>query len=83
VNGVFAAGKEEFTWEGRVYNRDPYEGYHLKSYNVLYGDLHARRVIDPQGQIHAALLKPIRYNGPGGANATRVFKVWDYFSRNH
>ena len=83
ISDGYFAGKEEFTWEGKVYNRDPYEGYHLKSYNVLYGDLHAKRVIDPQGQIHAALLNPIRYNGPAGANAVRVFKVWDYFSRNH
>ena len=31
-----------------------YEGYHLGSYNVLFGDFHAKRVRDPGGQIHAA-----------------------------
>lgn len=83
VSDGYFAGKDAFTWEGQVYNRDPYEGYHLRSYNVLYSDLHARRVVDPQGQIHAAQLTPVRYNNAGGPNVTKVFKVWDYFSRNH
>lgn len=83
VTDGYFAGKDSYTWQGQVYVRDPYEGYHLKSYNVLYGDFHARRVVDPQGQIHAAGLTPVRYNGSASLNVTRVFKVWDYFSRNH
>jgi len=82
TDGYFA-GKDTFTWEGKLYDREPYEGYHLKSYNVLYSDLHAKRVVDPQGQIHAAQLTPVRYNNAGGPNVTKVFKVWDHFSRNH
>jgi prepilin-type N-terminal cleavage/methylation domain-containing protein len=61
-----------------------YEGYHLKSYNVLYGDYHAKRVVDPQGKIHAAGLTPVRpwtYYGTTD-NETKVYMVWDYFSRN-
>ncbi len=83
VSDGYFAGKDTYTWEGKLYNREPYEGYHLNSYNVLYGDLHARRVVDPQGQIHAAQLTPVRYNSAPGPNAMKVFKVWDYFSRNH
>jgi len=62
-----------------------FEGYHLKSYNVLFGDFHAKRVPDPGGQIHAADLNPIaaRTHSPGPVNnETKVYKVWDYFSRN-
>lgn len=60
-----------------------FEGYHLKSYNVLFSDFHARRVVDPGGQIHAAKLSPI----PAGntfidENSFKVYKVWDLFSRN-
>jgi len=82
VTDGYFAGKESFQWEGKIYNREPYEGYHLKSYNVLYGDFHARRVVDPKGQVHAAQLHPVRYTGSGSENAAKVFKVWDYFSRN-
>ncbi|MDM8009169.1 MAG: type II secretion system protein [Phycisphaerae bacterium] len=83
ISDGYFAGKDIYTWEGKVYNREPYEGYHLNSYNVLYSDLHAKRVVDPQGQIHTAQLTPVRYNNAGGPNVTKVFKVWDHFSRNH
>ena len=61
-----------------------YEGYHLGSYNVLYGDFHAKRVIDPGGQIHAANLNPIRALTHVGLepNEAKVYKAWDYFSQN-
>jgi len=72
-DGYFAA-KDSYVWEGKLFVRDPYEGYHLQSYNVLYGDF-------PGGQIHAAKLSPIRYQGTS-SKAIKVFKVWDYFSRN-
>ncbi len=58
-----------------------YQGYHLRGYNVLYGDFHARRVRDPGGKIRAADLGPIRpWNYPG-INDAKVYMVWDYFSR--
>ncbi len=62
-----------------------YEGYHLKAYNVLFGDFHAKRVLDPSGKIHAAQLGPVRPWSAGGINSdsAKVFMVWDYFSRNH
>ncbi len=75
-DGYFAS---EYEGDHRIY-----EGYHLRSYNVLYGDFHARRVVDPQGKIHAAGLTPVRpwsYGGING-NETKVYMVWDYFSRN-
>ena len=61
-----------------------YEGYHLKGYNVLYADFHARRVVDPGGKIHAARLGPVRPWNDGGIDgpAAKVFMVWDYFSSN-
>jgi len=61
-----------------------YEGYHLKSYNVLYGDFHGKRVPDPGGQIHAADLNPVRAWTHTGLtdNEAKVYKVWDYFSQN-
>ena len=61
-----------------------YEGYHLGSYNVLFGDFHAKRVIDPNGQIHAADLNPVRAWTHSGfdPNEAKVYKVWDYFSQN-
>jgi len=82
ADGYFS-GKEEYLWDGKVYSREPFEGYHLQSYNVLFGDFHTKRVLDPQGQIHAAKLTPIRYTG--GTNLIKtfqIFKAWDYFSRN-
>jgi hypothetical protein len=82
VSDGYFAGKEEFDLGGgKLYRREPYEGYHLEGYNVLYGDFHARRIVDPKGQIHAARLNPVRYSGTNTLNANRVFKVWDYFSR--
>jgi len=82
VSDGFFAGPDAYTWDdGRVFIRDPYEGYHLQSYNVLYGDFHAKRILDPRGQIHAAKLTPIRYTGSIG-KAFKIFKVWDYFSQN-
>lgn len=61
-----------------------YEGYHLGSYNVLFSDFHAKRVLDPGGKIHNAGLNPVRpwsYGGING-NETKVYMVWDYFSRS-
>ncbi|HOB75817.1 MAG TPA: type II secretion system protein [Phycisphaerae bacterium] len=61
-----------------------YQGYHNKAYNVLYGDFHAKRVIDPHGKIFAAQLGPVRpfsYDGINGAG--RVYQVWDYFGRQN
>jgi hypothetical protein len=58
-----------------------YEGYHLKSYNVLFGDFHAKRVVDPYGRIHAARLNPIRPD-TYDAKTIKVYRVWDYFSQN-
>jgi len=65
-------------------NNELYEGYHLGSYNVLYGDFHAKRVLDPGGQIHAAALNPVRpwqYVGLK-PNEAKVYKAWNYFSQN-
>jgi prepilin-type N-terminal cleavage/methylation domain-containing protein len=59
-----------------------FEGYHLRSYNVLFGDFHAKRVVDPGGRIHAAQLGPIRPWSYDGIEDAKVFMVWDYFSRN-
>ena len=82
VTDGYFAGRETFVWEGKLYDREPYEGYHLKSYSVLFSDFHAKRVVDPKGQIHQAQLTPVRYNGSTSPNLFRVYKVWDYFSRN-
>jgi prepilin-type N-terminal cleavage/methylation domain-containing protein len=60
-----------------------YQGYHLRSYNVLYSDFHARGVHDPGGRIRAANLGPIRPWRYGGIEEAKVYMVWDYFSRNH
>ncbi|NLX21847.1 MAG: type II secretion system protein [Phycisphaerae bacterium] len=60
-----------------------YQGYHLQSYNVLYSDFHARRVVDPGGRIGTAQLGPIRPWQYPGINDAKVYLVWDYFSRNH
>jgi prepilin-type N-terminal cleavage/methylation domain-containing protein len=75
-DGYFAS---EYEGDHRIY-----EGYHLRSYNVLFGDFHARRVNDPAGRIHAAGLTPVRPWSYGGATANelKVYAVWDYFSRN-
>jgi len=81
TDGYFA-GKDTFVWEGKVYDREPYEAYHLKSYSVLFSDFHAKRVVDPGGQIHKAQLTPVRFSGAMTPNVYRVYKVWDYFSRN-
>lgn len=61
-----------------------FEGYHLKSYNVLFSDFHAKRVVDPEGQIHAAGLQPILagHNAGVDLNGFKVYKVWDHFSSN-
>ncbi len=56
-------------------------GYHLRSYNVLFGDFHARRVVDPQGKIQAANIGPLRPASYGGIGDAKVYLVWDYFSR--
>jgi len=57
-------------------------GYHMGSYNVLYGDFHARRVLDPRGKIQAANIGPMRPWKYGGIGDAKVYMVWDYFSRN-
>jgi prepilin-type N-terminal cleavage/methylation domain-containing protein len=75
-DGYFAS---EYEGDHRIY-----EGYHLGSYNVLFSDIHAKRVLDPGGKIHKAGLTPVRpwsYGGING-NETKVYMVWDYFSRN-
>jgi prepilin-type processing-associated H-X9-DG protein len=58
-----------------------YQGYHLGGYNVLFGDFHARRVIDPEGKIRAADLGPIRPWKYYGIEEAKVYLVWDFFSR--
>lgn len=58
-------------------------GYHIDGYNVLYADMHARRVRDPNRKIAIAGLG----SGSGdpsvfkGTSAFKVFQVWDYFGR--
>ncbi len=61
-----------------------YEGYHLNSYNVLYSDYHAKRVLDPNGQIHTADLIPVHaiFSSQRVDNDNKVYKVWEYFSKN-
>lgn len=60
-----------------------FEGYHLNSYNVLFSDLHAKRVLDPQGQIHKARLSPVLAGNTSiDENGFKVYKVWEYFSAN-
>ncbi len=65
-------------------NNEAYEGYHLGSYNVLFGDFHAKRVLDPKGQIHAAKLNPVRATASQSYddNDAKVYKAWDYFSKH-
>lgn len=82
VHALVSDGYFASEWEG---NHKIYEGYHLGSYNVLYGDFHAKRVIDPSGKIHAAGLYPVRpleYSGLQ-ENERKVYMVWDYLSRQH
>ncbi len=81
VHALVSDGYFASEWEG---DHKIYEGYHLKGYNVLFGDFHAKRVIDPGGRIHAAGLKPVRpmeYTGLN-ENERKVYMVWDYFARN-
>jgi prepilin-type N-terminal cleavage/methylation domain-containing protein/prepilin-type processing-associated H-X9-DG protein len=81
VHALVSDGFFASEWEG---DHKIYEGYHLGGYNVLFGDFHARRVIDPAGKIHKAGLQPVRPLEYGGLtdNERKVYMVWDYFSRN-
>lgn len=74
VSDGYYAGKHEG-------DHSIYEGYHLKAYNVLYSDFHAKRVSDPYGKIHAAKLTPIRPDRYD-KNEIMVYRIWDYFSAN-
>lgn len=68
------------------YFAQDYIGYHLKGYNVLYSDFHARRVVDPGGKIRKANLNAVRYHANSmnyTDSARKVFQVWDYFSKNN
>jgi len=57
------------------------QGYHLGGYDVLYCDMHARWVRDPQGRIHAAALPdPRREYGGIKSGKAKAFMVWEYFS---
>jgi prepilin-type processing-associated H-X9-DG protein len=64
-----------------------WEGSHLGGYNVLYADLHGKRVNDPvtkqypKGIIHSGLGSGSGYSSGGMNGSTgRIFQVWDYFS---
>jgi len=62
-----------------------YNGVHRDSYNVLYGDFHAKSVLDPGRKITKAGISsgsPDYYGGMDGANGLQ-FQVWDYFSRSN
>jgi hypothetical protein len=50
---------------------------------VLYSDFHAKRVNDPNGRIYKADLPAVRGTTYQNINDSKVFQVWDYFSRNH
>ncbi len=63
-----------------------YVGYHLNGFNVLFSDMHAKRVPDPRGVIIKGVgggklydpTNPGEIAGPHG----KCFMVWDYFARN-
>ncbi len=67
-------------------------GYHGGGFNVLFSDYHVRWVYDPSQKIYNAGIKPPysygtkssngTYSGYAGINGSKVYIVWDYFSRN-
>ncbi len=59
-----------------------YVGFHINGFNVLYGDIHARRVPDPDKRIVKGTGGGSRYTIGKLFDTGKPYMVWDYFSRN-
>jgi hypothetical protein len=59
-----------------------YQGYHMNGFNVLFGDMHAKRIADPNRIIIDGTGGGSKYNLGELNSRGRAFMVWDYFSRN-
>lgn len=59
-----------------------YVGYHLNGFNVLYSDMHARRVPDPKNVIIKGVGGGSRYTRGDLFGTGKPFMVWDYFAKN-
>lgn len=57
-----------------------YQGYHLNGFNVLFGDMHVKRVADPRGVIIKGVGGGSKYTPGDLAGSGKPFMVWDYFS---
>lgn len=58
---------------------------HIGGYNVLYADLHGKRVNDVNNKIANEVLTSGRgwtLSGGMGGTTSKIFQVWDYFSMN-
>jgi prepilin-type N-terminal cleavage/methylation domain-containing protein len=60
-------------------------GIHIDSYNVLYGDFHAKRVVDPNAKINKTSISSGREGDPFEMTGSfgLQYQVWDYFSKSH
>jgi len=59
-----------------------YQGYHMNGFNVLFGDMHAKRIPDPNKVIIEGVGGGSRYETGQLFERGKAFMVWDYFSRN-
>lgn len=58
-----------------------YMGYHVSGFNVLFGDLHARRIFVKR-EVVQGVGGGSKYVAGELASRGRPFMVWDYFSRH-
>lgn len=59
-----------------------YQGYHMNGFNVLFGDMHAKWISDPDRIIIDCTGGGSKYNLEEPNERGWAFMVWDFFSRN-
>jgi prepilin-type N-terminal cleavage/methylation domain-containing protein len=81
IHNMHALLSDSYAFDGNLDRR--MMGYHGGGFDVLFSDYHVKWVIDPSQKIYSTQISP-PYSTYGGinANSTKVYLVWEYFSRH-